>query len=150
MFAFCAKKREKANINQNIETLNFSVLYGKLYFPPQTQLFFQYTYSDQIFCRFKTHSTIIIAFRSKKWGKANINENIEILNFSVLCAKLQFQPKIYFFFQNIYSDQIFCRFRIVWTIMFAFGAKKREKTKINKNIETLNFSVLCAKFQIPT
>ena len=24
MFAFCAKKREKANINENIETLNFN------------------------------------------------------------------------------------------------------------------------------
>ena len=30
MFVFFAKKREKANINENIETLNFSVLYGKL------------------------------------------------------------------------------------------------------------------------
>ena len=32
MFAFCAKNREKANIDEIIETCteNFSVLYGKL------------------------------------------------------------------------------------------------------------------------
>ena len=94
MFAFCAKTREKANINQNIETLNFSVLYGKLYFPPQTQLFFQNIYSDQIFCRFRTVWTSMFAFGAKKREKATINENIEILNFSVLGAKLQFPPKI--------------------------------------------------------
>ena len=36
MFAFGAKKREKATINENIEILNFSVLCAKLQFPPKT------------------------------------------------------------------------------------------------------------------
>ena len=40
---------QKANIDENIETLNFSVLYGKLRFPSEIQLFFQKTYSDQFF-----------------------------------------------------------------------------------------------------
>ena len=50
MFVFCAKKREKANINENIEILSFSVLYGKLRFRPQIQLFFQNTYLHDKFC----------------------------------------------------------------------------------------------------
>ena len=94
MFAFGAKKREKANINENIETLNFSLLYGKLRFPPQIQLFFQNTYSDQMFCRFRIVWTSIFAFGAKEREKANINNNIEILKFSVLWAKSQFPPKI--------------------------------------------------------
>ena len=51
MIAFGAKKRKKANINENIETCteNLRDIYGKLQFPPQFQLFFQNTYSDQIF-----------------------------------------------------------------------------------------------------
>ena len=37
MFAFCANNGEKAKINENIGTCteNFSILYGKLQFPPQ-------------------------------------------------------------------------------------------------------------------
>ena len=90
MFAFCAKKRKKANISENIYTLNFSVLYGKLRFPPQIQLFFQNTYSDQIFCRFKTDWNSMFAFCAKNREKANINENIETCteNFIVFYGKL--------------------------------------------------------------
>ena len=41
MIAFGAKKRKKANINENIETCteNLRDIYGKLQFPPQFQLF---------------------------------------------------------------------------------------------------------------
>ena len=96
MFAFGYKKREKANINENIETCteNLKDIYGKLQFPPQFQVFFQNTYFDQIFCTFRTGWTSINAFCTKKREKANINENIETLNFSILCAKLQFPPQI--------------------------------------------------------
>ena len=149
MFAFCAKNREKANIKENTEPLNFSVLCGKLRIPPQIQLFFQNTYSDQIFCKFRTGWTSIIPFCAKKREKANINKNMETLNFSVLCAKLLFPPQIQLFFQNTYSDQIFCKFRTGWTSMFAFCTKKREKANINKNIETLYFSVLYGKLRFP-
>ena len=120
MFAFCAKNREKANINENTEPLRFSVLCAKLQFPPQTPLFFQNTYFDQIFCRFKTGWTNMFAFCAKKREKANINENTEPLRFSVLCAKLQFPSQTPLFFQNTYFDQIFCRLRTGWTNMFAF------------------------------
>ena len=147
--AFCAKKREKANINENIETLNFSVFCGKLQFPSEIQLFVQNTYSDQIFCRFRTGWTVINAFCAKNWEKAKINENIETLNFSVLYGKLWFPSEIQLFFQDNHSDQFFCRFRTGWTIITVFCAKKREKANINENIETLNFSVLCAKLQFP-
>ena len=149
MFAYCAKKRKKANINENIETLYFSVLYGKLRFPPQIQFFFQNTYSDQTFCRFRTGWTSIIVFWAKKQEKTNIIEIIETFNFSVLCASLQFPPQIYLFFQNTYSDQIFCRFRTGWTSMFAFCAKKEKKANINENMETLNYSVLYGKLRFP-
>ena len=91
----------------------------------------------------------MIAFDAKEREKANINENFDTLNVRVLCAKLQFPPQIYLFFQNTYSDHMFCRFRIVWTSIFAFGIKEREKANINENIETLNFRVLCAKLQFP-
>ena len=95
MFAFCAKKREKSNNNENIETLNFSVLYGKsIVITSTTPTFLPNTYSDQIFCRFKIGWTSIIAFWAKKREKADINENIETLNFSVFCGKLQFPPQI--------------------------------------------------------
>ena len=132
MFVFCAKKREKANINENIEILIFSVLCGKLQFLPQIQLFFQNTYSDQIFCRFRTGWNSLIAFCAKKREKSNINENIETLNFSVLYGKLRFPPQIQFLFQNTYSDQIFCRFRTGWTSMFVFCTKKRQKSNNNE------------------
>ena len=145
-----APKREKANNNENIETLNYSVLYGKLRFPPQIQLFFQNTYSDQIFCRFRTGRTSMFAFCAKKRKKANINENIETLNFSVLYGKLRFPPQILLFFQNTYSDQILRRFRAGWTSIIVFCAKKRKKANINENIETLNFSVLYAKLRFPS
>ena len=56
MFAFCVKNWQKANIGEYTETLNFSVLCGKLQFPPQNQLFFRNTYSDQFFCIFRTGS----------------------------------------------------------------------------------------------
>ena len=108
MFAFCTKKREKANINENIETSNFSVLYVKLRFPPQIQLFFQNTYSDQIFCRFGTDWTSMFAFYAKKREIANINENIDTLNFNVLYWKLRFPPQIQLFFQNTYLHEKFC------------------------------------------
>ena len=150
MFVFCARKREKANINENIETLNFSVLYGKLRLPPQIQLFCQNTYSDQIFRRFRSGWNSMFVFCAKKREKANINENIETLNFSVLYGKLRLPPQIQLFCQNTYSDQIFRRFRSGWNSMFKLGAKKREKAKINENIEILSFSVLCAKLQFPT
>ena len=149
MFAFCAKKREKANINENNETLNFSVLYGKLKFPPQTQLFFQETHSDQISCRFRTGRFSMFAFCAKKPEKANINENNETLNFSVLYGKLKFPPQTQLFFQETHSDQISCRFRTGRFSMFAFCAKKREKANINENNETLNFSVLYGKLKFP-
>ena len=132
MFAYCTKNREKANINENIETLNFSVLYGKLRFPPQIQLFFQNTYSDQIFYRFRTGWTSMFAYCTKNREKANINENIETLNFSVLCAKLQLPPQIQLFFQNTYSDQIFCIFRTGWTIIIVFCAKSVKKQTLTK------------------
>ena len=90
MFAFCAKKREKANIDEKIDTLNFSVLCAKLQIPPQIQLFFQNTCSDQIFCRFGTGWTSIIALCAKKREKANIDENINTLNFiDTLIANLR-------------------------------------------------------------
>ena len=54
-------------------------------------------------------------------------------------------PRIQLSFQNTYSDQIFCRFRTGWISLFAFCTKKREKTIINENNETLNFSVLYGK-----
>ena len=88
------KKRERANINENIETLKFSVLYGKLRLPPQIQLFCQNTYSDQMFRRFRSGWNSMFKLGAKKREKANINENIEILSFSVLCAKLQFPTQI--------------------------------------------------------
>ena len=96
MIAFGAKKRKKADINENIETCteNLRDIYGKLQFPTQFQLFFQNTYSDQIFFRFETGWTSINAFSAKKREKANINENIKTLNFRILCAKLQFPPQI--------------------------------------------------------
>ena len=78
----------------------------------------------------------MFAFGAKKREKANINENFDTLNVRVLCAKLQFPPQIYLFFQNLYSDQMFCRFKIVWTSIFAFGTKEREKANISENIET--------------
>ena len=86
MFAFGAKKREKANINGSTEscTENLRDIYGKLQFPPQFQLFFQNTYSDQIVCRFRTVRTSMFAFGAKKREKANINEKIESSNFGVL------------------------------------------------------------------
>ena len=132
-----------------METLNFSVLCAKLLFPPQIQLFFQNTYSDQIFCKFRTGWTSMFAFCTKKREKANINKNIETLYFSVLYGKLRFPPHIQLFFENTYSDQIFCKFRTGWTSIIPFCAKKREKANINKNMETLNFSVLCAKLLFP-
>ena len=152
MFVFCAKKREKVNINENIQTLNFSVLYDKLRFPPQIQLFCQNTYSDQIFCRFRSAWNSMFVLWAEKREKANINENIEILSLSVLRAKLHFPPRIQLFIQTTYSDQISCRLGTGWTSMFAFCAENREKANINENIETCteNFSVLCAKLQFPT
>ena len=54
MFAFCVKKWQKAKINEKNETLNFSVLCGKLQFPPQIQLFFQNTFFDQFFLNIQT------------------------------------------------------------------------------------------------
>ena len=137
MFAFCAKKREKANINQKIETSNFSVLCAKLQIPSQIQLFLQKTYSDQKVYRFKTGWTIMFAFGVKKREKANINENIETLNFSVLYGKLRFPPQIQLFFRTTYSDQIFCWFRIGWTSIIVFWAKKREKANVSENTETV-------------
>ena len=50
--------------------------------------------------------------------------------------QIAISPKNLTFFQNTYSDQIFCQFRIGWTNMIAFGAKKRKKANINENIET--------------
>ena len=96
MFAFGYKKREKANINESIETCteNLKDIYGRLQFPPQIQLFFQNTYIDQIFHRFRTGGTSMFAFCAKKREKANINQNIETLTFSVLCAKLQIPSQI--------------------------------------------------------
>ena len=89
----------------------------------------------------------MFVFWPKKREKANINENIEILNFSVLCAKLHFPPQIQLFFQTTFSDQISFRLRTGWTSMFAFCAENREKANINENIEncTDNFSVLYGK-----
>ena len=108
MFVFCAKKREKANINENIEILIFSVLCGKLQFTPQIKLFCQNTYSDQIFCRFRTDWNSMFVFCAKNREKANINENIETLNFSVLYGKLRFRQQIQLFFQNTYLHDKFC------------------------------------------
>ena len=104
-----------------------------------------------MFCRFRTGWTSMFAFFAKNREKANINENIETLNFSVLYGKLRFRPQIQLFCQNTYSDQIFCRFRSGWNSMFVFWAKKkREKANIHENIEILSLSVLCAKLQFPT
>ena len=96
MFAFCAKPRDKAKINENIESLNFSVLYGKLQLPPQIPLFFQYSYYDQFFCRLTIGWTSMFAFCVKNREKANINENIQTCteNFSLLFGKLYFPPQI--------------------------------------------------------
>ena len=125
---------------------------AKLQFPPQFQLFFQNTYSDQTFCRFKTDWISMFVLRAKKQEKVKINENIETCteNLRDIYGKLQFPPQFQLFFQNSYSDQLFCRFRTGWTSIIAFRAKKREKANINENIETLNCSVFCGKFQFPT
>ena len=155
MFAFGATKGEKANVNENIETCteNLRDIYGKLQFPPQIQLFFQHTYSDQIFCIFRIGWTNMFAFGATKGEKANVNENIESCteNLRDIYGKLQFPPQIQIFFQHTYSDQIFCIFRIGWTNMFAFGATKGEKANVNENIETCTEKLrdLHCKLQLP-
>ena len=102
MFAFCAKTREKAKINENIETLNFSGLYGKMKFPPQIQLFFQNTYSGTFFCIFKFGWTNLFAFCTRKRQKSNINEHSEkILKNRRLLMKTFFMIENIQFFRQV-------------------------------------------------
>ena len=128
--AFCAKKREKANINENIETCteNLRDIYGKLQFPPQFQLFFQNTYSDQIFFRVRIAWNIINAFCAKKREKANVNENIETLNFRVICAKLQIPQKSNFSSKTFFLTKSFINSELVGLVWLRL-APKREKTQ---------------------
>ena len=208
MFAFCTKKREKANINENFETLilasfarncNFhhksyfssktlivtksfadSELVGLvcLRFGPKTEkkqtltktlrLVRKILLSSTANCNFhhkpNFSSKILILTKSfadselvglvcsrfapKSEKKQTSTKNLRRTeNLRDMYGKLQFPPQFQLFFQNTYSDQIFCRFKTGWTSMFAFCAKNREKANINEIIETSteNFSVLYGK-----
>ena len=62
-----APKREKKQTLTKTLRLVRKILetHGKLQFPPQFQLFFQNTYSDQIFCRFRTRWTSMLVLCTK-------------------------------------------------------------------------------------
>ena len=108
-------------------------MYGKLQFPPHFQLFFQNTYSDQVFYRLRAGWTSMFAFFAKKREKANINENIETLNFSVLYGKLWFPSEILLFLQNTDSDQFFLQIQNRLDQYVCVLCQKLRKAKINEN-----------------
>ena len=106
-------------------------------FPPQFQLFFQNTYSDQIFSRFRTVWTSIFAFGAKKQEKATINENIEILNFSVLCAKLHFPQKSNFPSKTLFLTNSFADSELVGLVWLRLAPKSKEKQTLTRILRLL-------------
>ena len=149
MIALWVKKREKANINENIETLNFSVLCGK-----NCNFHHKYNFSSKtlILTKFFADSELIgllcLCLAPKSEKKQILTKALRLVRKILdIYDKLQFPPQFQLFFQNTYFDRIFCIFRTGWTSIIAFCAKNREKLKVNENIETCteNFSVLYGK-----
>ena len=136
MLVFWAKKREKANFNENIVILNFSVLCAKLHFPPQIQLFFQTTYSDQISCRLGTGWTSMFAFVPKIEKKRTLTKILRIVRtiLASYMANCNFHHKSNFSSKTLILTQCFAGSELVGLVCLRFAPKSEKKQTLTKTL----------------